>query len=209
MGPVELAIVALAGLGTVLVAESLWRNPVLRRISFRNVNRKKGSAVLVVVGSMVGTALIAGSLVIGDTSRRLSRDMAYRHLGEVDEVVTLATSEAGRLTYFDRAAAQDLISVQRLNERTGESQGAELVDGLLSVIVEDAPVQKIDPVTREPVLMEPRPLRQSAALPIPPFARRDNGFGPSGARAGAFGGRHDSALCTKYVAYIHRQSSPV
>ena len=82
--------------------------------------------------------------------------MAYRHLGEVDEVVTLATSEAGRLTYFDRAAAQDLISVQRLNERTGESQGAELVDGLLSVIVEDAPVQKIDPVTREPVLMEPR-----------------------------------------------------
>ena len=145
MGPVELTIVALAGLSIALVAGSLWGNPVLRRISFRNINRKKGSALLVVVGSMVGTALIAGSLVIGDTSERLSRDMAYRHLGEVDEVVTLATSEAGRPAYFDRTAAREVVSVERTNERTRKAKGADLVDGLMTVIVEEAPVQKIDP----------------------------------------------------------------
>ena len=105
---------------------------------------------------MVGTALIAGSLVILDTSRRLSRDMAYRHLGEVDEVVTLASSEAGRLTYFDRAAGRELVSAERINHKTNAAKGAELVDGLMSVIVEEAPVQKVDPVTREAVLMEPR-----------------------------------------------------
>ena len=156
MGPVELTIVALAGLSIALVAGSLWGNPVLRRISFRNINRKKGSALLVVVGSMVGTALIAGSLVIGDTSERLSRDMAYRHLGEVDEVVTLATSEAGRPAYFDRTAAREVVSVERTNERTRKAKGADLVDGLMTVIVEEAPVQKIDPITHKPVLMEPR-----------------------------------------------------
>ena len=169
MGPIESAIVALAGLGIALVVASLWGNPILRRISFRNINRKKGSALLVIVGSMVGTALIAGSLVIGDTSRRLSSDMAYRHLGEIDEVVTLSTSEVGRLTYFDRTVAREAVSAERINEKTREAKGSDLVDGLMSVIVEEAPVYKVDRITLEPILTEPRAV--VVAIDWPELAR--------------------------------------
>ena len=38
MSTMGMVMVGLAFLGTVLVALSLWRNPVLRRISLRNLN---------------------------------------------------------------------------------------------------------------------------------------------------------------------------
>ena len=149
-------IVGLALLGTGLVALSLWANPVLRRISLRNIGRRKGSTLLVIAGSMVGTALIAGALVIGDTSRRLDLDMVYRHLGEIDEVVTLPGSQGRGDVYFDRRLVEERITLERLNAETESSQGEALVDGLLPVIQEEVPVQKADPVTGKPILVEPR-----------------------------------------------------
>ena len=102
MGIGGTVFVVLASLGVVLVGVSLLRNTVLRRISLRNVARRKGSTLMVIVGSMVGTALIAGSLVIADTSRRLNTDAAYRYLGGVDEVVSLPGPQGDRGLYFDR-----------------------------------------------------------------------------------------------------------
>ena len=102
MGVTGAVIVATAGLGIGIVAVSLWRNLVLRRISLRNVARREGSTLMVIVGSMVGTALIAGSLVIADTSRRMNQDVAYRHLGEIDEVVSLPGPQGAGGLYFDR-----------------------------------------------------------------------------------------------------------
>ena len=156
MSPTASAIVFLALAGVALAGLSMWRNPVLRRISLRNVARRKGGTVLVIVGSMVGTALIAGSLVINDTSRRLSLDMAYAHLGEIDEIVMVPASGSNRATYFDRGQAEALFDAQRLNELTRESHGKDLVDGTLAAINEKVPVQKIDPATGKPVLVEPR-----------------------------------------------------
>ena len=149
-------IVGLALLGTVLVALSLWRNPVLRRLSLRNIGRRKGSTLLVIAGSMVGTALIAGALVIGDTARRLDLDLVYRHLGEIDEVVVLPGSQGRGDVYFDRRLVEERVTVERLNAETEASQGEALVDGLLPVIQEEVPVQKVDPATGKPILVEPR-----------------------------------------------------
>ena len=102
MGSVGSVLITLAVLGVAILAGSLVRNTVLRRVSLRNVACRKGSTLLVIVGSMVGTALIAGSLVISDTSRRLDQDVAYRQLGEIDEVVSLMGVRSGESLYFDR-----------------------------------------------------------------------------------------------------------
>jgi len=66
----------------------LARRPVLRRLAIRNPLRRPREASLVVLGSMLGAAIITGSFVVGDTLNRSTRQLAYSHLGPVDEVVT-------------------------------------------------------------------------------------------------------------------------
>ena len=156
MGVTGAVIVATAGLGVGIVGVSLWRNLVLRRISLRNVARRKGSTLMVIVGSMVGTALIAGSLVIADTSRRMNQDVAYRHLGEIDEVVSLPGPQGAGGLYFDRQRIARLVTVGTLNDATKASQKESLVDGAMAVVQEQAPVQKVDPDTRQSILVEPQ-----------------------------------------------------
>ena len=156
MGPNESAIVGLALAGVAFVGLSMWRNPVLRRISLRNVARRKGSTLLVIVGSMVGTALIAGSLVISDTSRRLDQDIAYRHLGETDELVSLPGAGGAERLYFDRKRISESVTVDTLNAVAASSHGGPLVDGAMTVIQELAPVRKVDPDSGKAIQVEPR-----------------------------------------------------
>jgi putative ABC transport system permease protein len=66
----------------------LLRRPVLRRLAIRNALRRPREAALVVAGSMLGAAIITGSFVVGDTLNASTRQLAYSHLGPVDELVT-------------------------------------------------------------------------------------------------------------------------
>lgn len=63
------------------------RKPVLRRMAFRNATRRPREAALVVVGSMLGAAIITGSFVVGDAMNASIRQVAHEHLGPVDELV--------------------------------------------------------------------------------------------------------------------------
>jgi putative ABC transport system permease protein len=65
----------------------LVRRPVLRRLAVRNARRRPREAMLVVVGSMLGAAIITGSFVVGDTLAASTRQLAHSHLGPIDEVV--------------------------------------------------------------------------------------------------------------------------
>ena len=93
----------LAGLALPIVAlivHDLTRRPEIRRLALRNVARRKGEAVLVVAGSLLGTAIITASFIVGDTLRASIRDAARTELGPVDEVV-----EVTGLSAFPSAAA--------------------------------------------------------------------------------------------------------
>src|SRR3954447_3991010 len=75
------------------VAALLLRQPVSRRLAARQVARRKTEAILVVSGSVLGTAIIIGALVVGDTLNHSVRQQAYRTLGPIDERV-LSTAPA-------------------------------------------------------------------------------------------------------------------
>ena len=60
------------------------RKPVLRRMAFRNATRRPREAALVVVGSMLGAAIITGSFVVGDAMNASIRQIAHEHLGPGD-----------------------------------------------------------------------------------------------------------------------------
>ena len=66
----------------------LATRPVLRRLAVRNAVRRPREAVLVVLGSLLGAAIITGSMVVGDTMNASIRQVAHTHLGPIDELVS-------------------------------------------------------------------------------------------------------------------------
>lgn len=66
----------------------LLRKPVLRRLALRNATRRPRETALVILGSLLGTAIMTGSFVVGDTFNASIRRMAYEQLGPVDEIVS-------------------------------------------------------------------------------------------------------------------------
>ncbi len=75
------------------VLVDLVRRPSFRNLAVRNIARRRGEAMLVIVGAMLGTAIITASFVIGDTITQSIRDSARTTLGPVD-VVLRTTGEA-------------------------------------------------------------------------------------------------------------------
>jgi putative ABC transport system permease protein len=63
------------------------RNPTIRRLALRNVTRRRSEAALVILGSLLGTAIITAAFIVGDTLGASFRDRARTDLGPVDESV--------------------------------------------------------------------------------------------------------------------------
>ena len=78
-----LPILVLAGISVFDVAF----RPTIRRLALRNIVRRRGEAVLVVVGSLLGTAIITASFIMGGTVGASIRDFARTQLGPTDEAI--------------------------------------------------------------------------------------------------------------------------
>lgn len=80
-------IVAIVSLPFVVV---LLARPVPRRLALRYPLRRPTEALLVILGSLLGTGIITGSLIVGDTVERSIRASAYEQLGPIDELVAVS-----------------------------------------------------------------------------------------------------------------------
>jgi putative ABC transport system permease protein len=116
MGVVLAVVLSLPFVG-VLVG---W--PLLRRLATRNTRRRPIEALLVIAGSLLGTAIITGSLMVGDTINRSIRAAAYDQLGPIDEIVSVPLDQGSTLQ-------------QRL-----DGFSSRLVDGRLSLTTTGAAV---------------------------------------------------------------------
>jgi len=117
-----LPLVAIVGVVGAGLAWLIVRQPVSRRLAGRQVARRKTEAALVITGSVLGTAIIVGALVVGDTLNHSVRQDAYRTLGPIDERILVA----------DPAAA-DAVSA-----RLGHLVGHPDIDGVLTARVDQA-----------------------------------------------------------------------
>ena len=134
---VGLAATMAAALGTITVLA--LRNLVFLRIGLRNIPRRRGRSALIVLGLMLGTAIIAAALLTGDTMATAVRATVVESLGHTDETITAGTDaellEAdldSTKPYF--AAASVLAAV--------EGATADLpVDGVTAAIIEPVAAQ--------------------------------------------------------------------
>ncbi|HVS68596.1 MAG TPA: FtsX-like permease family protein [Mycobacteriales bacterium] len=133
-----LGALALIAIGLTV---TLIRQPVSRRLARRQVARRKTEAALVIIGSVLGTAIIIGALVVGDTLNHSVRLTAYRTLGPIDE----------RVTSTDAATGTDAAARLRTLVRNGNPD----VDGVLTATVDQAAAVATTAVGR---VAEPRVL---------------------------------------------------
>lgn len=154
-----LPLLVLVGVPGAVLLVLLVRAPVLRRLALRQVSRRLGESVLVVIGSVLGTSIIVGSLIVGDTLAFSVRQVAYHTLGPVDERVVSSSAALGA----------------QVAQRVGRGlAGSPQVDGVLSGVVEQtAALRRVEDGSRA----EPRVLAFDLDLAQ---AARFGGHGSSG-----------------------------
>jgi putative ABC transport system permease protein len=127
-----LAVVGIVGLVLAL------RHRLAFRIAMRNVRRGRGRTVLLIVGLLVGTTIISGSLVVGSTVQTLNLHYTYLAFGYVDESIH-ANSPGGGFAYFPYSTYASIASAAR---------GHPGIVGITPFIVDSA--QVIDQTTGVP-----------------------------------------------------------
>lgn len=105
--------------GIVWMTWVALRRRYLWRMGSRHFSRRPTETLLIVMGSVLGTALITGSFITSDSLSDSFTSEIYRRMGEVDEQVVLANGAA----------------IQRAERRLDEVRADPLVDGV--VIVEN------------------------------------------------------------------------
>src|SRR3954470_20400839 len=113
------SLLVLLALTLGLVLFDAIRRPTLRRLAVRNIVRRPGEATLVVLGAMLGTAIICTSFLVGDTFGQSIRNVGPDKLGEVDVAVNatkpeqlvpaIAAADAGSLHGVDGSITQYAI----------------------------------------------------------------------------------------------------
>ncbi len=93
----------------VISASLMARDRITTRMAVRNFTRRKTSMAIVILGLMIGTAMISGSLVTGDTLTELFTRGAYYGYGYADEVVHLGNPSTG-FQYFNLNLSRSLAT---------------------------------------------------------------------------------------------------
>ncbi len=116
------ALVILAVLLPFVLFDALAR-PTIRRLAFRNIARRPGEAALVVGGSLLATALITASFIVGDSFGTSIRGLAIDRWGPTDQLVLVESPEA---------VAEAVTAI--------DSLPPDLIDGTLGAIILDVSV---------------------------------------------------------------------
>lgn len=96
-----------------LVTFGSVRRFILFKMGTRNIPRRKGQSLLIVIGLMLSSIIIATSLGIGDTVRYSIRSVAVDSLGPVDEVIKGPGKQLFGDEYFDYS---EFIYVQNISK---------------------------------------------------------------------------------------------
>ncbi|HEX7256216.1 MAG TPA: FtsX-like permease family protein [Gaiellaceae bacterium] len=147
LGIVVALAVLLGAIGALAV-----RNRIFLKLGIRNMTRRPARTALIVLGLMLGTAIISSALATGDTMSHTIRSSAITSLGQTDELVSVrgadveADIELGSTTgieYFDERIFPEVEYELLLGHE-------DLIDGVAPAIVEPLAVQSITTRQSEP-----------------------------------------------------------
>src|SRR3954471_14173971 len=150
IGTLTLALVFVVVAAISVVAALAVRNRVFLRIGVRNLTRRRARTATIVLGLMLGTAIIASALGTGDTVGLTIRSSVLTSLGNTDEVVSVKTAavelpaaagQASDTGYFPETVFADVAAAVN---------GSSIVDGVAPAIIEPVAVQNVNQRQNEP-----------------------------------------------------------
>src|SRR3954454_6504086 len=95
MTSIMIVLVSLLALCLLSVAWVAWRRPVIFKLGIRNIPRRKAQTILIVIGLMLSTLIIAAALGTGDTINYSATAATYDSLGAADELLVHSEAEEG------------------------------------------------------------------------------------------------------------------
>ena len=123
------------------VAWVAWRRPVIFKLGMRNIPRRRTQTILIVIGLMLSTLIIAAALGTGDTIDWSATSATYDQLGEVDELVVYSRSDENEGNVGN--AIEETIpesTVDQVEAAFPETGDDRLIDGVMPVLIESVPV---------------------------------------------------------------------
>ena len=98
-------LVILVILGVIAIKG--FRSILLLKMGLRNITRRKVNTFIVVMGLMIGTSIISGSLVVGDTLQNMFTKGVYDTYDETDEEI-YTFDQSGSFAFVDDRAYYDI-----------------------------------------------------------------------------------------------------
>ena len=125
------------GLATMLLIVMLTiaviaiRNRFLIKLSLRNIPRRRAQSVLIIVGLMLASTIVAASLAIGDTMTASIRKAVLDGIGDID--ITISKPVLGELS-------DPTISREEIEEIATLLYDDKRIDGIMPITTQIAPV---------------------------------------------------------------------
>jgi len=116
----------LAGIAVIATVVSMIANPIIFKIGYRNIYRRKSDTLLVIMGSLIGTALIMGSMAMNDSFQKFLYAQIERSHGEIDEMVYIPSD--------NQNVVKEFIPNLKIEALVNSLSNNELVDGVLPVL---------------------------------------------------------------------------
>lgn len=124
------------------IAISGIRNRIILKMGTRNIGRRKGNTLIMIIGLMIGTAIIAASLTIGDTMSNMVDSLVVDGMGEVDLMVVDLTSDT----------TKNYLPYDNYTQLKAEIMGIPNVEGISGEFSDGLPVLSIQNRQSEPTM---------------------------------------------------------
>lgn len=138
MNSIMVVLLVLLGICLLTVLWIALRRTLLFKMGLRNVPRRPAQTVLVIIGLMLSTLIIAAAFGTGDTIDNSVTALTYETLGPVDELVLYSNSEDGEAN-LNGGANQTIPSdtPQRIDQLFADNG---LIHATMPMLFEEVPV---------------------------------------------------------------------
>ena len=128
-------LLAIVLVSTLTLAALAVRNRIMLKMGLRPIPRRPGQTILIIVGVMLSTVIMAAAFGTGDTLSFSIRSQAVDGLQEIDELILPTRAAEGG------SFGAVYISQERLTQVLEDLAANDKIDGVMPYIAERAPAQ--------------------------------------------------------------------
>jgi putative ABC transport system permease protein len=149
MTTIMIVVLVIMGLCLLTTAIIALRNRVIFKMAIRNVPRRKAQTVLIMVGLMLATLIIAASLTTGDTLDYSIKSASYKGLGQTDETISFVGDTGGEGQISVVNVPFDQTIADQLEQKIADNSD---IQGIMPMLTIEAPVLNQDGSRAESVV---------------------------------------------------------